>query len=84
MFDSATPEMRRKRNQKKATSVVLQLQATSEVVEPNEMVFDASGTLRRERVITGDPNLSDGSAGNGQLDMLVTCCDLHVSSINNR
>ena len=34
MFDSATPDMRRKRNQKKATSVVEQLQATSRIVEP--------------------------------------------------
>ena len=60
MFDSATPEMRRKRNQKKATSVVEQLQATSEVVEATECVFDAQGELRRERPITGNPESDDG------------------------
>lgn len=38
MFDSATPDMRRKRNQKKAISVVQQLEATSKVVEATEMV----------------------------------------------
>ena len=60
MFDSATPEMRRKRNQKKATSVVQQLQVTSEVVEATECVFDAKGELRRERPITGNPESDDG------------------------
>ena len=59
MFDSATPEMRRKRNQKKATSVVNQLMATSEIVEPTELVFDADGELRRERTITGNPESDD-------------------------
>jgi hypothetical protein len=55
MFDSATPEMRRKRNQKKDYSVIEQLMATSEEVEPEEMVFDSEGRLRRQRVITGNP-----------------------------
>lgn len=59
MFDSATPEMKRKRNQKKSTSVLKQLQATSEVIEPNELVFDASGTFRKKRTITGEPDSSD-------------------------
>ncbi|KAK0812149.1 hypothetical protein LTR59_001625 [Friedmanniomyces endolithicus] len=59
MFDSATPDMRRKRNQKKDYSVIEQLQATSEWVEPNEMVFDATGVLRRERMITGNPDVED-------------------------
>jgi hypothetical protein len=40
IFDSATPETRRKRNQKKTTSVILQLQATSEIVTPTELIFD--------------------------------------------
>lgn len=60
LFDSATPDMRRKRNQKKETSVVEQLQATSEVVEATESVFDAQGELRRERPITGNPESDDG------------------------
>lgn len=60
LFDSATPDMRRKRNQKKAVSVVEQLQATSEVVEATECVFDAEGVLRRERPITGNPEEEDG------------------------
>jgi len=59
MFDSATPDMRRKRNQKKDYSAIEQLQATSEWVEPNEMVFDATGVLRRERMITGNPDVED-------------------------
>ncbi|KAK5132276.1 hypothetical protein LTR08_009264 [Meristemomyces frigidus] len=59
LFDSATPEMKRKRNQKKDYSVMEQLKATSEYVEPNEMIFDADGNLRKQRVITGNPDPED-------------------------
>jgi hypothetical protein len=59
MFDSATADMKRKRNQKKSNNVVRQLQATSEVIEPNELVFDAEGTHQKTRVITGEPESSD-------------------------
>lgn len=60
LFDSATSDMRRKRNQKKATSVLAQLQATSAVVGATELVFDEDGVLRRERPITGNPEERDG------------------------
>jgi hypothetical protein len=43
IFDPATPEICRKRNQKKATSVIVQLQATSEIVTPTELIFDNLG-----------------------------------------
>lgn len=56
MFDSATPDMKRKRNQKKDYSVIEQLKATSEFVEPNEMIFDRVGNLRKQREITGNPD----------------------------
>ncbi|KAI7362998.1 hypothetical protein KC354_g6836 [Hortaea werneckii] len=59
MFDSATPEMKRKRNQKKDYSVMEQLKATSEYVEPNELIFDVTGAFRKQRVITGNPELED-------------------------
>lgn len=58
MFDSATPEMRRKRNQKKHGSVLLLLQATSEETEALEMVF-RDGNLAKERTITGNPESDD-------------------------
>lgn len=60
IFDSATLDMRRRRNQKKAYSVIQSLMATSEVVEATEMVYDAEGELQRERTITGNPNEDDG------------------------
>lgn len=60
MFDSATPDMKRKRNQKKAISVLETLQATSEIVTATEQVFDADGDLQRERPITGEPEEDDG------------------------
>lgn len=59
IFDSATPEMRRKRNQKKATSVIVQLQATSEIVTPTELIFDHAGEFKKERIISGEPNSAD-------------------------
>jgi hypothetical protein len=61
MFDSATPEMKRKRNQKKEYSVIEQLQATSEFIEPTEMIFDNNNAfaLRRSREITGDAEIDE-------------------------
>jgi hypothetical protein len=63
IFDSATLDMRRKRNQKKSTNVVVQLEATSLTVQPTEQVFDTIGTLQRERVITGEPTTDDPLEG---------------------
>lgn len=57
LFDSATPEMRRKRNQKKDTSVVEQLEANSQEVEPTEMIFTPYGSLKKSRVISGSVDL---------------------------
>ncbi|OQO08939.1 hypothetical protein B0A48_05829 [Cryoendolithus antarcticus] len=54
-FDSATPDMRRKRNQKKSVDVVTMLEAMSGIIEPAEIIFDAVGTFKRQRVITGEP-----------------------------
>ncbi|KAJ5782377.1 hypothetical protein N7457_004151 [Penicillium paradoxum] len=54
IFDSATPKTRRKRNQKKDGTVLKQMEITSLCVEPNEQVFSYSGTLLKEREITGN------------------------------
>ncbi|CAK1368062.1 unnamed protein product [Cercospora beticola] len=59
IFDSATPDMKRRRNQKKDARVLRALQATSEIVEPTECVYDTAGELRRERDITGLPPSED-------------------------
>ncbi|KAI1946110.1 hypothetical protein LOZ57_003861 [Ophidiomyces ophidiicola] len=53
IFDSATEQMRRKRNQKKDGSVLKQMEKTSEMVEATELVFSPGGTLRKARQITG-------------------------------
>lgn len=55
IFDSATPEMRRKRNQKKDVSVVEQLESNSLEVEPTEVIFAPDGTEWRSRAISGMP-----------------------------
>ncbi|KAL5395468.1 hypothetical protein PMIN03_002623 [Paraphaeosphaeria minitans] len=52
IFDSATPEMRRKRNQKKDSSVVEQLEINSQEVEPTELIFTPTGSFKRQRRIS--------------------------------
>jgi len=61
MFDAATPEARRKRNQKKANNVIEQLEAMSNCIEGTEMVF-RSGTLRKVRQIDGNLNFNSESS----------------------
>jgi hypothetical protein len=53
IFDAASDVMKRQRNQKKDASTFKAMEAASCATEPNEMVFSPSGTLRREREITG-------------------------------
>lgn len=53
IFDSATTEMRRRRNQKKDVSVLEQLEQNSQLVEPTEMIFTPLGSLKRQRRISG-------------------------------
>ena len=53
IFDSASPEARRKRNQKKDGSILQQMKANSATVEPTELIFYSGGTLKKSRQITG-------------------------------
>jgi hypothetical protein len=55
LFDAATPEMRRKRNQKKDGTLAKQMEATSQQVKPTEQIFKSTEglPLETEREITG-------------------------------
>ena len=53
IFDSASPEAQRKRNQKKTNSIMVQMELNSSAVEPLERIFWPEGDLKKERVITG-------------------------------
>jgi len=53
IFDSATPEMKRKRNQKKDGSVLEQMMINSAEVEATELVFTPEGKLKKQQRITG-------------------------------
>ncbi|KAJ5577936.1 uncharacterized protein N7459_006900 [Penicillium hispanicum] len=64
IFDSATQQMRRKRNQKKDGSVLKMMEMTSLQVEPTELVFSPTGVLRKQRVISG--NVEDDSPLKGE------------------
>ncbi|KAF2092786.1 hypothetical protein NA57DRAFT_81934 [Rhizodiscina lignyota] len=59
IFDSATPEARRKRNQKKNASVLMQLETNSTLAEATEFVWSPLGNLKRVQVITGLPEDED-------------------------
>ncbi|KAI9843185.1 MAG: hypothetical protein M1837_006547 [Sclerophora amabilis] len=53
IFDSATADMKRKRNQRKDGSLLAQMEYSSTKVAPTEVVFGPNGTFRRERRISG-------------------------------
>lgn len=53
LFDAATAEMRRRRNQKKDGSTLLQMEKTSKIVEPTEVIFSEGWTSIKQRPITG-------------------------------
>ena len=49
LFDAATPDEARRRNQKKDGSVVKKMERLSKLVEPQESVYTMSGTLKVQR-----------------------------------
>jgi hypothetical protein len=51
LFDSATAEMKRMRNQKKDGTVLQQMKRSSAGIEPTEWVFNANGEFRKVRDI---------------------------------
>jgi hypothetical protein len=64
LFDAATEEMRRRRNQKKDGSALKNMEKTSEVVMPAEAIYSPGGTWQKTRVITG--NVDDTSPLRGE------------------
>jgi hypothetical protein len=64
IFDSATEQMRRQRNQKKDGNIIKMMEKTSEGIEPTELVFSPTGILRKQRVISG--NVEDSSPLKGE------------------
>lgn len=53
VFDSATPEMKRMRNQRKDSHVLEQMMTTSLEVEPAEISYHPNGEFRLSRYIFG-------------------------------
>ena len=51
LFDSATPEMRRMRNQKKDGSILAQMKKTSKIVVPDEVIYNTQGEFQRVKDI---------------------------------
>ncbi len=59
LFDAATDEMKRKRNQKKDGSVLRRMERLSGLVEPTEVVYSPGGNIKKARHID---DLEDGSS----------------------
>ena len=53
LFDSATPEMKRLRNQRKDSSVLAQMQIMSAQITPTEVVYNLNGEFQKSRDIFG-------------------------------
>lgn len=83
LFDSATPEMKRMRNQRKDGSILEQMKVTSSVVEPLEFVYHADGELRNTRDIFGPLSIENSPVCSSQLTsqdptplaLIVTHCE---------
>jgi hypothetical protein len=58
LFDSATAIRKRRRNQKKSSSVLEALEANSLEIEPTEHVWTPGGTLKKSKEISGLPSSS--------------------------
>ncbi|KAL8899832.1 MAG: hypothetical protein Q9207_005998 [Kuettlingeria erythrocarpa] len=54
LFDSASPDAQRKRNQRKDESLIVQIEQESLEVECNEYIYWPDGALKMCRFITGD------------------------------
>ena len=64
IFDAATEEMRRKRNQKKDGSLLMRMERASELIDATETIYSPSGAMRKQRPITG--NVDDDSPLKGE------------------
>ena len=85
IFDSATPEMKRKRNQKKDRSLALQLEISSTQVEATEQMFGNDGLLQMERPISRlleDSPSRPYKFNTGQESLQEPKAVLHEASVN--
>ena len=61
IFDAATPDQKRKRNQRKDDAALDLLKVTSENVTATETVWGPEGDIRKERDIYASPSSVDGT-----------------------
>ena len=63
LFDAASLEAKRRRNQKKDGSVLKRMEITSELIEPFEIIYSSGGTKIKERFIDGNVDSSSPLRG---------------------
>ncbi|KAA6409107.1 MAG: hypothetical protein FRX48_07451 [Lasallia pustulata] len=72
IFDSASPDAKRKRNQKKDGSILEQMEHNAAMVEPIELIFTPHGDFQRSRIITG--RVEDSSPFKEETPRPKRCC----------
>lgn len=72
LFDSATAEMKRMRNQKKDGTALQQMKRSSAGIEPTEWVFNADGEFRRARDIFDESTESSPVSVSGFSSIFMT------------
>ncbi|KAF2405049.1 hypothetical protein EJ06DRAFT_518109 [Trichodelitschia bisporula] len=80
IFDSATLDARRRRNQKKDASIVEQLEINSQVVEADERVFTPRGTLKKIKRISGMVDEDSSPMGSPTEEFRATYIDVELPS----
>ena len=72
LFDAASEQARRRRNQRKDESVLKQMEQTSADIEPTEYIWTEDGRFERTRDIYATPSV-DGSPVGPPLDIVAHC-----------
>jgi hypothetical protein len=74
LFDAASEQARRRRNQRKDESVLRLMKQTSAVIEPTEYIWTEDGTFERTRDIYATPSIEGSPVGS--LHVFLSFCEL--------
>jgi len=69
LFDSATPDGKRKRNQRKDGSILEQMKLTSESVTATESIWSQEGEFQRDRDIYASPSIEGSPVSSSHISL---------------
>ena len=73
LFDSASEQQKKKRNQRKVDSVVKQIEQASSGIEPTEFVWSEDGKFQRTRDIYASPSVEGSPVSLHIITPIVPC-----------